>query len=82
MIKINYPEKKLIIFNPSIEDGGVEKNLFIIANYISQKIRSCILITSSVIEKKFSKNVKIITPSIKINKNLGRKIKYFFVFLF
>jgi glycosyltransferase involved in cell wall biosynthesis len=78
MIKINYPEKKLIIFNPSIEDGGVEKNLFIIANYISQKIRSCILITSTVIKKKFSRNVKIITPAIKINKNLGRKIKYFF----
>jgi glycosyltransferase involved in cell wall biosynthesis len=81
MIKINYSEKKLIIFNPSIEDGGVEKNLFIIANYISKKIRSCILITSTIIKNKFNKNVKIITPSIQINKNLGRKIKYFFCIL-
>ena len=30
--------KKLIIFIPlSIEEGGVEKNLFIIANYLVQK---------------------------------------------
>ena len=27
-------KKKLIIFNPSIEDGGVEKNLYIISNYL------------------------------------------------
>ena len=31
-------QKKLIIFMPSIEGGGVEKNLFIIANYLSIKI--------------------------------------------
>ena len=30
--------KKIIIFNPSIEDGGVEKNLFIISNYLANKI--------------------------------------------
>ena len=29
--------KKLIIFIPSIEEGGVEKNLFTIANYLVQK---------------------------------------------
>ena len=30
------PQKKLIIFMPSIEGGGVEKNLIIIANYVSK----------------------------------------------
>ena len=29
--------KYLVIFMPSIEGGGVEKNLFIIANYFSSK---------------------------------------------
>ena len=29
--------KQLIIFNPSIEDGGVEKNLFLISNYLANK---------------------------------------------
>ena len=29
--------KSVIIFIPSIENAGVEKNLYIIANYISKK---------------------------------------------
>jgi len=29
-----YKKKKLVIFVPSIEDGGVEKNLFLITNYL------------------------------------------------
>jgi hypothetical protein len=45
--------KRLIIFNPSIEDGGVEKNLFLIANYLANKISSLIVITSSIDKKKF-----------------------------
>ena len=31
-------KKKLIIFMPSIEGGGVEKNLFIVSKYLSSKI--------------------------------------------
>ena len=31
-------KKKLIIFMPSIDGGGVEKNLFIISNFLSNKI--------------------------------------------
>ena len=34
----NPKKKRLIIFIPSIEDGGVEKNLFIISNYLKKKI--------------------------------------------
>ena len=40
-------QKKLIIFIPSIESGGVEKNLFIIGNYLSNKIDKVSLITAS-----------------------------------
>ena len=29
--------KQLLVFNPSIEDGGVEKNLFLITNYLANK---------------------------------------------
>ena len=43
--------KRLIVFIPSIEDGGVEKNLFLIANYLVNKIPSLILITSSIDKK-------------------------------
>ena len=40
-------QKKLILFIPSIEGGGVEKNLFIIGNYLSNKIDKISLITAS-----------------------------------
>ena len=39
--------KKLIIFMPSIEGGGVEKNLFIISNFLRKKKFDIKLITSS-----------------------------------
>ena len=40
-------QKKLIIFMPSIEGGGVEKNLMIIANFLAKKIDNLSLITVS-----------------------------------
>ena len=39
-------KKDLIIFMPSIEGGGVEKNLFIISNYLSSKIKNISIITT------------------------------------
>ena len=45
-------KKKLIIFMPSIEGGGVEKNLFLVSNYLSKKIKDLRLIT---ISKKYKK---------------------------
>ena len=38
-------QKKLIIFMPSIEGGGVEKNLYIISDYLTSKINDISLIT-------------------------------------
>ena len=32
-------DKKILFFMPSIEGGGVEKNLFIVSNYFSKKIQ-------------------------------------------
>ena len=40
-------KKKIIIFMPSIEGGGVEKNLFIVTNYLSKKIKNLFLKTLS-----------------------------------
>lgn len=66
----------IIIFNPSIEDGGVEKNLFIIANYLSTRLKNLSIITSDYKRNEFSKKIKIVTHNIKLKKNAGRKIKY------
>ena len=45
-------KKKLLVFIPSIEDGGVEKNLFIILNYLKLKIKDIHLVTFDDSKKK------------------------------
>ena len=52
-------EKKLLIFMPSVEDGGVEKNFYLVSNYLGTKL----------------KNVSVITANRSIKNNLSRKIK-------
>ena len=70
-------KKKLIIFMPSIEDGGVEKNLFLISNYLSLKINSITLITfDNNQNKKFNSNIKIKTPLFNPSFITGRYLKY------
>ena len=38
--------KKLVIFNPSIESGGVEKNLELISNHLSARFKDKIYFLS------------------------------------
>lgn len=72
-------QQTLIIFNPSIEDGGVEKNLYLITNYLSTKIKKIELISWDISKKKyFSKKISFISPFKKQIDINGRKIKYFF----
>ena len=53
--------KKLIIFMPSIEGGGVEKNFFLIINYLAKKFENIYLITASKNIKNIDSKIKIIT---------------------
>ena len=70
-------EKKLIIFIPSIEDGGVEKNLYLISNYLSDKLRSIEIITcNNNYKKKFSNKINIVSPNSKFFWNQKRWVKY------
>ena len=57
-------EKKIKIFMPSIDGGGVEKNLFIITNYLSKKINNITVIT---FDDRFNRNFSIV--KIKIVEN-------------
>ena len=55
-------QKKLIIFMPSIEGGGVEKNLMIIANYLSTRVKKVAIISlSKKFKSKFNKKINFIT---------------------
>ena len=69
--------KELIIFNPSIEDGGVEKNLYIIGNFLSKKGLKISLISTDIDKKKkFNKNINFINPGFMDYSKSGRYVKY------
>ncbi len=69
--------KELLVFIPSIEDGGVEKNLFIILNFLSKKFKKILLITyDKKSQKNFNSNIKLITPFINPEFIKGRYLKY------
>ena len=70
--------KELVIFIPSIEGGGVEKNLFLISKYLKKKIKTIHIITYDSKFKKKLQNIKITNPKLKIKNTNNRKIKYFF----
>ena len=60
-----------------IGGGGVEKNLFIITNYLSNYFETISIITTSIeFKKKFNKNIKFISPKNKFwNKIKNRRLK-------
>ena len=69
--------KNLVIFIPSIEDGGVEKNLFIVTNYLSKKIDNIEIITcNNNFKNKFNKKIKFTGTKSKFWNNCNKKIKY------
>ena len=70
-------KSKVLVFMPSIEGGGVEKNFFIVCNYLVIKLGSLKVITiSKGFKKKFDKSVTLITPSSSIWDSFSRRIKY------
>jgi glycosyltransferase involved in cell wall biosynthesis len=67
--------KTPIIFCPSIEDGGVEKNLYLISNYLINKLKNLTIVSANNDKKKkFKKNIKFLAPLINFN-NSSRRIK-------
>ena len=70
--------KKIIIFIPSIESGGADKNLFIISNYLVNKFNNIYLITSSEkYKKKFDTKINFLSPNLTIWSKFGRNLKSF-----
>ena len=68
--------KSLILFMPSIEGGGVEKNLIIISNYFAKKIKNIKLISAeNRLPNFFNKKISFVLPSQQFSRN--KIIKYF-----
>lgn len=77
-------EKNLIIFMPTINHGGgVEKNFFIISNYLSTKLQKISVITlSKSVRKKLNRKIKVICPKIGLIENFGRRAKFLISMIF
>jgi len=70
-------KKKILIFIPSIEDGGVEKNLFVVSNYLNANNFSVEILTCNKDKsKKFTKGIKFIGNNNNFWQKRSRKIKY------
>ena len=70
-------KKNVIIFMPSIEDGGVEKNLYEVSNYLAKNNISLEIITCNKnMSFKFSKSIKFIGTKNSYWNNRSRYIKY------
>ena len=70
-------KKKIIFFCPSIEIGGVEKNLYKVVNFFSSKNEDVSLITFNKkrFQKKFNKKVKVISNNFLCKFNFPYFIK-------
>ena len=67
--------KNIVIFIPSIESGGVEKNLFYIINHIQYKFKRVFLVSVDKFkDKKLSKNIKLLSQ-VQYYSNKNRIIK-------
>ena len=69
-------KKKIILFMPFIQVGGVEKNLFLISNYLSRDNQVYICSGSKKLKKKFNKNIKFISPKRNLNHMLSIRLHY------
>ena len=66
---------------PSIEGGGVEKNFFIVANYLSNFKKISVITISNKYKNKFIKKIEFISFKSLFWNRLKRKMKYFFAFI-
>ena len=69
-------KKNLLIYIPSIEEGGVEKNLYIISKYLSKKSINISLLTCNFNKKHFfNKSTFYLGPKNNFWNKKSRKIK-------
>ena len=68
---------------PSIEGGGVEKNFFLISNFLIKKKKNVTVITiSKKFKRKFKKKIKFVSPRFNFWDKLSRRGKFILGLLF
>lgn len=69
-------KKKIVLFIPSIEGGGVEKNFFLIADYLSKIHNKLFIITADKKYKNiFNKKISVICPASSAWEKKTRLVK-------
>ena len=73
-----------LIFCPSIESGGAEKNLFLVSNYLSHKLDKLYILTANKnMKSKFNKKIIFVSPNSNYWSNKNRFLKSLIcIFLF
>ena len=76
-------KKKIIVFIPHIRGGGVEKNFFLLTNFLAKKTSSVSVITvNKEYKSNLSKKIRIIAPKSNKWKNSPIYLKYFISIFF
>ena len=70
-------KSKIILFMPHIDIGGVEKNFFLISNFLAKNRNNIVVITISNKSKKFfSKNIKFVTFESIFLEKVSKRFKF------
>ena len=70
-------KKKVLMFMPVIETGGVEKNFIIISNFLCKKFKNISVITTPISKKKkFSKKITFISFHYFRVEKFPKKFKF------
>ena len=70
-------KSKIILFMPCIDSGGVEKNFFLISNFLAKNIKNVTVITiSKNIKKQLNKKINFVSLNYDFWNKLSRRIKF------
>ena len=71
--------RQIVIFIPSVENGGVEKNFFYLIDYLSKKFNKIYVVTATknLNKNNLNKNIQLIVPKSSNWNNKKRIYKYF-----
>ena len=70
-------KSKIILFMPCVDLGGVEKNFFLISNFLAKNKKKVIVISiSKNIKNRLNKNIKFVSLNLNIWGKLSRRLKF------
>ena len=70
-------KSKIILFIPCVDLGGVEKNFFLISNFLAKSKKKVIVISiSKNIKSRLDKKVKFVSLDLNIWSKLSRRLKF------